>query len=45
MRKQMNGWFMLDGCSLSRAVATEELSPLKAECTGGWLTMKNKSAP
>ncbi|HLY97009.1 MAG TPA: hypothetical protein VKO66_07310, partial [Sideroxyarcus sp.] len=45
MRKELNGWFMLDGCSLSRTGAADELAPLKAECTGGWLTMKNKNAP
>ena len=45
MRSKLNGWFMLDGCSLSRTVATDEMSPLKAECTGGWFTMKNKNAP
>ncbi|MBI5889365.1 MAG: hypothetical protein HZB47_01660 [Nitrosomonadales bacterium] len=45
MRKQMNGWFMLDGCILSRTSTTEEIAPLKAECTGGWFTLKNKSAP
>jgi hypothetical protein len=45
MRSKLNGWFMLDGCSLSRTVATDEMSPLKADCTGGWFTMKNKNAP
>ena len=45
LNSQINGWFMLDGCSISRTGATDELAPLKAECTGGWFTMKNKSAP
>jgi len=45
MRGKLNGWFMVDGCSLSRTGTSEELLPLKAECTGGWFTMKNKSAP
>lgn len=45
MQRQMKGWFMLDGCTLSRTGAADELAPLKAECTGGWFTMKNKSAP
>ena len=45
MRKQMNGWFMLDGCSLSRTGTADQLAPLKAECTGGWFTMKNRNAP
>jgi hypothetical protein len=45
MRKQMNGWFMLDGCSISRTSTTDEMAPLKADCTGGWFTMKSKNAP
>ena len=40
------GWFMLDHCSLSGAETQgEAVSALKAECAGGWLTMKSKSAP
>ncbi len=45
MRTQMQGWFMLDGCSLSRTGDNDETSPLRAECTGGWFTMKNRNAP
>jgi hypothetical protein len=45
MRKQMTGWFMLDGCTLTRAGDSRDASPVKAECTGGWFTMKNKNAP
>lgn len=45
LNNQINGWFMLDGCSISRTGATDELAPLKANCTGSWFTMKNKSAP
>ena len=45
LNNQINGWFMLDGCSVSRTGTANELAPLKAECTGGWFTMKNKSAP
>ena len=45
LNNQINGWFMLDGCSISRTGTANELAPLKAECTGGWFTMKNKSAP
>ena len=45
LNNQINGWFMLDGCTISRTGTTNELAPLKAECTGGWFTMKNKSAP
>jgi len=45
MHAQMAGWFILDGCTLSRAEAANEFSTLKAECSGGWFTMKNKNAP
>ncbi len=45
MRGKLKGWFMLDGCTLTRTGTTEELAPLKAECTGGWFTMKNRNAP
>jgi hypothetical protein len=45
LHDQICGWFMLDGCSISRTAAVDVLAPLKAECTGGWFTMKNKNAP
>jgi hypothetical protein len=45
MRGKLKGWFMLDGCSISRTGTDDEMAPLKAECTGGWFTMKNKNAP
>lgn len=46
MMTQMEGWFILDRCTLSGgdAQATGAAS-LKADCAGGWLTMKNRSAP
>lgn len=42
---EMKGWFMLDGCTLSRTGTGDETAPLKAECSGGWFTMKNRNAP
>ncbi len=45
MRNKIKGWFMIDGCSISRAGTADEIAPLKAECTGGWFTMKNRNAP
>lgn len=45
LHDQINGWFMLDGCSISRTGPVDELAPLKAECTGSWFTMKNKNTP
>ena len=46
MTNQMQGWFILDRCNLSTgANPTGEIASLKADCTGGWLTMKNRNAP
>ena len=45
LHDQISGWFMLDSCSISRTGTVDELAPLKAECTGGWFTMKNKNTP
>jgi hypothetical protein len=35
---------MLDGCTMSRTGTLNEIAPLKADCTGGWFTMKTKGA-
>ena len=45
MQQQLSGWFMLDGCDISRTAAPDVMAPLKAECKGGWFTMKNRNAP
>jgi hypothetical protein len=44
MQKQLKGWFILDGCWLSQASEVGN-SRLKAECKGGWFTMKNRNMP
>lgn len=45
LRKNIKGWFMLDHCSVDRATATAgSAAQLKAECTGSWLTIKNRNA-
>jgi hypothetical protein len=62
LRNNLNGWFMLDHCTLERSgsnnTATDPLptpnattattptlpAQLKAECSGGWLTLKIKGA-
>lgn len=54
MRTDIKGWFILDHCSLERTAATAQgndnvlassVEPrLKAECAGGWLTLKNRNA-
>jgi len=43
LRSQLKGWYILDGCTLTRAGT--ESSPLKADCNGGWFTMKNRNMP
>ena len=42
LRHDMSGWFILDRCTLERSSVTT--AQLKAECTGGWLTMTNRNA-
>ena len=45
IRTRMSGWFMLDGCTISRTGSDIGPGVLKTNCTGGWFTMKNRSAP
>jgi hypothetical protein len=47
LSRQMPGWFLLDKCALSRANDSTQNGSvmLKAECTGGWFTMKNRNTP
>lgn len=46
LHSEMQGWFILDHCSMSGSEAPgENTGSLKAECAGGWLTMKNRNAP
>ena len=51
LRSSINGWFMLDGCSVTRTDNASDNSKagsvpqLKAECKGGWLTLKNQNSP
>jgi len=51
MRSSINGWFMLDSCSITRSDnASDNSKPgsvpqLRAECKGGWLTLKSRNAP
>lgn len=49
LRSQTNGWFQLEGCTMQRTNLNEEtdisvLPHIKAECTGGWITLKNRNA-
>lgn len=54
LRSDKKGWFIIDHCTLERSAtgnAAESLAPpsigaqLKADCSGGWITMKNRNAP
>ena len=42
LRNQIKGWYQLEGCTLQRVA--DENTRLKAECTGGWITLKNRNA-
>ncbi len=42
LRRDLTGWFILEKCSLERSSGSA--AQLKADCTGGWLTMKNRNA-
>ena len=50
LRTGINGWFLIDHCALERTTATADVDDfgvahkLKAECSGGWLTLKNRNA-
>lgn len=46
LRSNIQGWYQLQGCTLQRAGEGEITSnpiQLKAECNGGWITLKNRS--
>jgi hypothetical protein len=41
LRRDVRGWFILNKCTLEPSSGT--LVRLKADCEGGWLTMKNRN--
>jgi len=52
LRKNIKGQYQLEGCALIRATADDDkeagtatTAHLKAECSGGWITLKNRNAP
>lgn len=49
LRSQIKGRYQLEGCSLLRVtnelVGAATSTHLKAECYGGWITLKNRNAP
>ncbi len=50
LRQQVSGKYLLEGCTLKRRSASESsqaagtVPNLKAECIGGWITLKNRNA-
>jgi len=49
LRRQIKGRYQLEGCSLQRVATGEESATdtgvnIKAECSGGWITLKNRNA-
>lgn len=45
LKNQRPGWFILDGCTMTRNTNPESGIRLRSDCSGGWFTMKNRSAP
>lgn len=49
LRGQIKGQYQLEGCSLKRSndedAAASVATRLNAECSGGWITLKNRNAP
>lgn len=46
LRGQIKGWYLLDGCTMQRSAADDSgpATHLTAECNGGWITLKSRSA-
>jgi len=53
LNKHIKGQYQLEGCSIQRTAAANAednltvtlASHLKAECSGGWVTLKNRNSP
>ncbi len=48
LRNQVNGWYQLEGCTLQRTAPGDGAAAatyIKAECSGGWITLKNRNVP
>lgn len=49
LRSQSKGWYQLEGCTMQRVAPVEGTfmatgTHIKAECSGGWITLKNRNA-
>ncbi len=50
LRHRIKGHYQLEGCTLQRVITDGESAPatgknIKAECSGGWITLKNRNKP
>ncbi len=48
LTRQIKGWYQPEGCTLQRAASGADASAtirIKAECNGGWITLKNRNVP
>lgn len=53
LHNQIKGWYQLDSCTLQRSTTANEeefdnataAAHIRAECSGGWITLKNRNAP
>jgi hypothetical protein len=50
LRRQIKGRYQLEGCTMQRietadGSATAAVAKIKAECSGGWITLKNRNTP
>ena len=48
LNSQIKGQYQLEGCTLQRDDSEEDIDtlakPIKAECSGGWIKLKNRNA-
>lgn len=45
LRAGIKGHYHLEACTLQRTGSDDEQARLKAECSGGWITLKKRSLP
>ncbi|MBI2285977.1 MAG: hypothetical protein HYU79_00675 [Nitrosomonadales bacterium] len=48
LRTNIKGWYQLEGCTLQRTGnenGQTAATQIKAECSGGWITLKNRNPP
>lgn len=47
LRTQINGWYQLEECNIVRSAGDTNnvAAQLHADCSGGWITLKNRNTP